>query len=79
MCKFIGKKIIYHQYQSNYRKHHSTFRILIKLRNDIGNIMESGEVSFVIFANYSRTFSTIYFDILLRKMHKLNFSTGFLN
>lgn len=36
--------------------------------------MKSGEVTVSIFADYSQAFDTIDFDILLRKVQKLNFS-----
>ena len=40
--------------------------------------MKSSKVTIVIFTDYSKTFDTIYFSILLKKMYTLNFSKHFL-
>ena len=53
--------------------------MLIKLRNYIKNAMKRGEAKISTFADYSKAFDTIDFDILLRKTHKLNFSRYFLH
>ena len=50
--------------------------MLIKLRNGIENTMK---VILAIIADYFKVFDTINFDILLRKMHRLNFSTDLLH
>ena len=39
--------------------------------------MKSGEMALTIFADYSKAFDTIDFDILVRKILKLNFSQTF--
>ena len=52
---------------------------MVKLQNDIETAIESGEMTLAIFADYSKFFNSIDFDILLRKMHKLNSSIDFLH
>ena len=82
LAVFIERGSVYHQYQSGYRKNHSTATLLLKLHNDIKKAMKSSEVTIVIFNGHSKAFDTINFSILLKKMHTLNFSkhffTGFL-
>ena len=82
LAVFIERGSVYHQYQSGYRKNHSTATLLLKLHDDIKKAMKSSEVTIVIFNGYSKAFDTINFSILLKKMHTLNFSkhffTGFL-
>ena len=51
--------------------------ILLRLRNDIEKAIKSGEVKISTFADSPKAFDTIIFDILLHKMHKLNFSINF--
>lgn len=53
--------------------------MLIKLRNYIKNAMKRGEAKISTFADYSKAFDTIDFDILLRKILKLNFSTDVIH
>ena len=40
IANFIEKKLIYHHYQSGYRKNHSTATLLAKLRDDIKKAMK---------------------------------------
>ena len=52
---------------------------MVKLQNDIETAIKSGEMTLAIFADYSKFFNSIDFDILLRKMHKLNSFIDFLH
>ena len=70
MTEFIDKRLIYHKYQSGYRKNHSTTTILMKLYDDI-------KITIAIFAGYSKAFDTTGFFILIQKMHSFNFSKDF--
>ena len=40
IANFIEKKLIYHHYQSGYRKNHSTATLFAKLRDDIKKAMK---------------------------------------
>ena len=53
--------------------------MLIKFQNDNKNVMKSGEVTLAIFADNSTVSDTIDIDMLLRRIHKLNFSANFLH
>ena len=75
---FIGKKLIYHHYQSGYRKNHSTATLLAKLRGAIKKAMKASEITLAVFIDYSKAFDTIDFSVLIKKMHTLNFSKRFL-
>ena len=78
ITNFIEKKLIYHHYQSGYRKNHSTAILLVKLQDDIKNAMKASEITLAVFTDYSKAFDTIDFSILIKKMHTLNFSKRFL-
>ena len=67
LAVFIERESVYHQYQSGYRKNHSTAALLLKLHNDIKKTMKSSEVTITIFTDYSKAFDTIDFSILLKK------------
>ena len=79
LAVFIERESVYYQYQSGYRKNHSTAASLLKLHNDIKKAMKSSEVTIAIFTDYSKAFDTIDFSILIKKMHTLNFSKRFLH
>ena len=78
MTEFIEKQLIYHKHQSGYRKNHSTTTLLMKLYDDIKTSMNKGEITIVIFADYSKVFDTIDFYTLIQKMNTFNFSKDFL-
>ena len=51
LAVFIERESVYHQYQSGYRKNHST-ATLLKLHDDINRAMKSSEVSIATFTDY---------------------------
>ena len=56
---------------SGFRKSHSTTIILLKLRNDITKSTNCGKITMAIFANYSKTFDTVNYSIILQNLIKL--------
>ena len=77
ITNFIEKKLIYHHFQSGYRKNHSTATLLVKLRDGIKKVTEASEITLAVSIDTSKAFDTIYFSVLIRKMHTLNFSKRF--
>ena len=45
ITNIIEKKLIYHHYQSGYRKNHSTATLLANLREDIKEAMKASEIT----------------------------------
>ena len=78
ITNFIENKLIYHHYQSGYRKNHSTATLLAKLRDDIKKVMKASEITLTVFTDYSKSFDTIDFSVFIKKMHSLNFSKRFV-
>ena len=60
LAVFIERESVYHQYQSGYRKNHSTATLLLKRHDDIKKAMKSSEVTTAIFTDYSKAF--FYFN-----------------
>ena len=44
ITNIIGKKLVYHHYQSGYRKNHSTATRLANLRDGIKEVMKASEI-----------------------------------
>ena len=78
ITNFTEKKLIYHHYQSSYRKNHSTATLLAKLRDYIKEAMRASEITLTVFTDYSKAFDTIDFSVLIKKMHTVNFPKHFL-
>ena len=66
MTEFIEKQLIYHKYQSGYRKNHSATTLLMKLYDNIKTSMNKSEVIIAIFAYYSKVFDTVDFYKLIQ-------------
>ena len=70
----IERKAIYLEYQSGFRKSHSTITLLLKLKDDIKAAMSRSEVTIAVFADFSKAFDTVDYRILLRHLSNLGFS-----
>ena len=75
ITNFIEKKLIYHHYQSGYRKNHSTRTLLAKLQDDIKEAMKASGITLTVFTDYHLIPLTFLF--WLRRC-TLNFSKHFL-
>ena len=77
LAVFIQRESVYHQYQTGYRKNHSTATLLIKPHDGIKKAMKSSEVTTAIFTYYSKAFDTIDFPILIKRCIYLTFLNVF--
>ena len=77
--QFIDKHEVYQSRQSGYRKGHSCITVLLKLRDDIQCALNSSEVATALFTDYNKDFDTIRYDILLKKLNELGFSSSFIH
>ena len=66
------------KHQSGFRKGHSTVTTCMKIKNDIIKAMDSGEITLSVMADFSKAFDTVDFEVLIKKLHKLNFSKAAL-
>ena len=67
MTEFIEKQLIYHKYQSGYRKNHSATTLLMKLYDNIKTSMNKSEITSTIFLDYSKAFDSINFYTVIQK------------
>ena len=77
--QFIDKHEVYQSTQSGYRKGLSCITVLLKLSDDIQCGLNSSEVAIALFADYSKAFDTIRYDITLKKLNELGFSLSFIH
>ena len=61
MTEFNEIQLIYHKYQSGYRKNHPTTTLLMKLYDDVKTSMNKSEITIAVFADYSKVFDTTDF------------------
>ena len=52
---------------------------MIKIRDDILNALDRGEVTIAVTTEFSKAFDTVDYFTVLRKLHSLNISTSTLN
>ena len=76
---FIETNNIYSSTQAGYRRSQSTNTTLIKVKDDMLNAMNKGEVTLSILADFSKAFDTVDYTVLIKKLRKLNMSTEFLH
>ena len=70
---------MYQSTQSGYQKGHSYIAVLLKLRDEVQCALNSSEVAIALFADYKKAFDTIRYDILLKKLNELGFSSSFIH
>jgi len=73
MCQHIELNDIYKTTMAGFRKNHSTETLLMKIRDDITRAMGKGEVTLVMFLDYSKAFDTVDYKTLLVKLRKFGF------
>lgn len=78
MINFIESGNLLSPHVSSFRKGLSTTTALIGIRDDIIKAMNRGEVTIMVFADFSEAFDTAHFDIIKRKLHSMGFSKQFL-
>ena len=78
MVQFIDSEHLLPSHVSGFRRGHSTTTALISIRDDIIKAMHRGEVTIMVFADFSKAFDTVHFDIIMRKLHSMGFSQQFL-
>ena len=67
IINFITKNNILYKYQFGFREGHGTNMALIVLMDKILNFIDSGDVVFGVFLDFSRAFDTVDHKILLEK------------
>ena len=78
MLAYLESEELLAETQSGFRKGHCTVTTCMKIKNDILKAMNRGEVTLAVFADFSKAFDTVDFEILIKKLHALRFSKSAL-
>jgi hypothetical protein len=62
-----------------FRKGHSTTTVFLGIRDALIRASKIGEVTLMVYANYSKAFDTVQFRSVRTKMHGLGFTKSFLH
>jgi hypothetical protein len=76
---FLSPKDVIDHLQSGFRKLHSTGTALLKIAEDIRISMFKGNVTLMVFLDFTKAFDMVNHDLLLKKLAQLNFSDPALN
>ena len=74
LSNFIDQEKLYKETQSGYRRGHSCVTLLTKMKDDIQEAMNRGEITLSICADFSKAFDTVCYETLFNKLITLKFS-----
>ena len=86
LVNFLEKHHILYDFQYGYRKIYSTTLALIELTDSVRRLVDSGNIVFSLFIDFTKAFDTVDHDILLNKLnfygirgHAHKFFTSYLS
>ena len=78
VIEFIEITQLYKDTVTGFRKSQSTGTAHLKLRDDIKTAMKSGDLLITVLIDFSKAFDTISHEMLIKILHKYDFSKDFL-
>ena len=78
LCTFLERSCTLKDTMPGFRKSHSTNTLLLKIRDDIFRAMSKGELTLLVYSDYSKAFDTVQYHTIIHKLHKIGFSASAL-
>ena len=78
LCAFFQRSCTLKDTMAGFRKSYSTNTLLLKIRGDILRVMSKGKLALSVYNDYSKAFDTAQHHTIIRKLHKIGFSTATL-
>jgi len=74
LVEYFNAKKVFNSLQSGFRKMHSTATALLKITEDLRLAIFKGDVTLMVFLDYSKAFDLVDHALLLKKLRKHNLS-----
>jgi Reverse transcriptase (RNA-dependent DNA polymerase) len=74
LVEYLSARNVFDKLQSGFKKMHSTATALLKITEDLRLSIFKGEVTLMVFLDYSKAFDLVDHALLLKKLRKLNIS-----
>lgn len=76
---YLSNNQLFAEYQSGFRKNHSTVTALLKVTDDIRAAMDQRLMTLLVLLDLSKAFDCVHHELLLTKLKYLGFSDNTLN
>jgi len=79
VCDYLDKNNLFAEFQSGFRKNHSTVTALVKVTDDIRSAMDKKMMTLLVLLDLSKAFDCVHHKLLLTKLQYLGFSDAVVN
>ena len=78
LCTFLERSCTLKDTMAGFRKSHSTNTLFLEIRDDILRAMSKGELTLLVYSDYTKAFDTVQHHTTIQTLHEIGFSTSAL-